>query len=304
MSPPSLRDLGRAGLSAGRTTLTASRATTSAMVEDLVGSSGDDLLEARDEEFIRATLPAYAELIDLYFRPEVRGLEQIPGEGPVLIVGNHSGGFYIVDTFAFGYAFYSHFGPKRRFQPLSHDVAVKLPALSGLLRKYGGLPASTKWAERALERDAAVLVYPGGEVESFRPSRRSSEIDFAGRKGWIRLALSQEVPVVPVVAIGGQETALFVTRGRQLAKLLQLDRLARLKVFPIQIGPPFGVTVLDLPLRFPLPSKLTLQVMPPVNLHERFGPGPDEDEVYEAITEEMQAMLDELAAERDLPVIG
>jgi 1-acyl-sn-glycerol-3-phosphate acyltransferase len=304
MPPPSLQDLGHAGLSAARTALAASRATSSAMVEDLVGSSDEDLLEARDEDFIRTTLPAYAELIDLYFRPEVRGLEQIPAEGPVLIVGNHSGGFYIVDTFAFGYAFYSHFGAERRFHPLSHDVAVKLPGLSGLLRKYGGLPASTKWAERALERDAAVLVYPGGEVESFRPSHRSSEIDFAGRKGWIRLALAQGVPVVPVVAIGGQETALFVTRGRQLAKLLQLDRLARLKVFPIQIGPPFGVTVLDLPLRFPLPAKLTLEVMAPVNLRERFGPEPDEDAVYEAITEEMQATLDKLAAERDLPVIG
>jgi 1-acyl-sn-glycerol-3-phosphate acyltransferase len=270
----------------------------------LLGSASRELLEARDENFIRETLPLYRELVDVYFRAEVRGLERIPADGAVLIVGNHSGGFYIVDTFAFAYAFYSHFGPQRRFHPLSHDVAVKLPALSALLRKYGGLPASTEWGEKALERGAAVLVYPGGEVESFRPSFRSDEIDFAGRKGWIRLALSQGVPIVPVIAIGGQETAFFVTRGRRLAKLLRLDRIARLRVFPIQVGPPFGVTVLDLPVRFPLPSKLTIQVLPKVELRERFGEDPVEDEVYEAITAEMQSTLDQLAAERRLPVVG
>jgi 1-acyl-sn-glycerol-3-phosphate acyltransferase len=297
---PSPLDLGRASWA----TIKASRSTASAATQDLLASDDQEVLEARDPEFIRDTLPLYREVVNLYFRAEVRGLERIPAEGPVLIVGNHSGGFYIVDTFAFAYAFYSQFGPDRRFHPLSHDVAVKLPALSAILRKYGGLPASNEWAEQALERKAAVLVYPGGEIESFRPTLQSAKIDFAGRKGWIRLARSQNVPIVPVVAIGGQETALFLTRGRRLAKLLQLDRMARLKVFPIQLGPPFGVTVLDLPARFPLPSKLTLQVLPKVDLNERFGEDPAEDEVYEAITADMQAALDELSAERRLPVLG
>jgi 1-acyl-sn-glycerol-3-phosphate acyltransferase len=285
---PSLVDFGRAGWAA----IKASRSTASAATKDLLGSGAGELLEARDAQFIRETLPLYREVVNLYFRAEVRGLERIPAEGPVLVVGNHSGGFY------------SHFGPARRFHPLSHDVAVKLPALSALLRKYGGLPASTEWAEKALEHEAAVLVYPGGEIESFRPSLQSAKIDFAGRKGWIRLALSRGVPIVPLVAIGGQETALFLTRGRRLAKLLQLDRVARLKVFPIQLGPPFGVTALDLPMRFPLPSKLTIQVLPKVDLRERFGEDPAEDEVYQAITADMQAALDALAAERRLPVVG
>src|SRR5947209_9451125 len=167
------------------TAIKAARATALAAIEDLGGAASGDLLGARDADFIRETLPLYREVVDLYFRTEVRGIERIPAEGPVLIVGNHSGGFYIVDTFAFVYAFYSHFGPDRRFHPLSHDVAVKLPALSAVLRNYGGLPASSEWGAKALAREAAVLVYPGGEVESFRPSSRSDKIDFAGRKGWI-----------------------------------------------------------------------------------------------------------------------
>ena len=292
------------GWGAARTGFSGVRTTTLAAARKPLGASEDDPLAERDPDFIESTLPLYHELVRHYFRSEVRGLEHVPEEGPVLLVGNHSGGFYIADTFAFAYAFYSHFGPERRFHQLSHEVALKLPALSTVLRKYGGLPASHESAERAFELGSAVLVYPGGEVESFRPSTRSTEIDFADRTGFIRLALAHNVPIVPVVAIGGQETALFVTRGRRLARLLQLDRLARLKVLPIQIGPPFGVTVLDLPARIPLPASLTIQVLPKLDLRERFGQDPNEEEVYDDLTADMQQTLDELAEERDLPVVG
>ena len=67
--------------------------------------------------------------------------------------------------------------------------------------------------ERALERDAALLVYPGGDHETYRPTWESAKIDFAGRTGFARLAIEHGVPIVPVVAIGGQETALFLGRA-------------------------------------------------------------------------------------------
>jgi 1-acyl-sn-glycerol-3-phosphate acyltransferase len=287
----------RSGLQGGGATL-------SAAAGDLLSSSDGDPLDERDPDFIRDTLPLYRRIVDLYFRPDVRGLEHVPAEGPVLLVGNHSGGLYIADTFAFAYAFAAHCGPERQFHQLVHDLAVKLPGLSAMLRKYGGVPASHEHAKRAFERGAAVLVYPGGDYETFRPSTHSSDVEFGGRSGFVRLAISENVPIVPVVAIGGQETALFVTRGQRLAKLLRLDQLTRIKVFPVQIAPPFGVTVLDLPARIPLPSQLTVQVLAPIKLRERFGPRPDEDDVYEAVTDEMQQALDRLAEERDLPVVG
>jgi hypothetical protein len=51
-----------------------------------------------------------------------------------------------------------------------------------------------------------------------------------------------------VVAIGGQETALFLGQGGRAARALRLDRLMRLKVLPAAVGPPLGFTVLDLPI--------------------------------------------------------
>ena len=283
--------------------LGAARATAANVLGDFVSSRPDDPLDDRDPDYIRATLPAYRALADVYFRPKVRGLENIPAEGPVLLVGNHSGGTLIADTFAFAYAFYTHFGPERRFHQLAHDLAVGMPGISVLIRRYGTVSASHENAGRALDAGAAVLVYPGGDYESYRPSWESNQVDFGGRSGFVRLALAHDVPIVPVVAIGGQETALFVTRGQRLAQALGLDRM-RLKVLPIQIAPPWGVTVMDLPGRIPLPSQVTIEVLPKIDLRERFGSKPDEREAYEAVTGEMQRALDELAGERDLPVVG
>ena len=72
----------------------------------------------------------------------------------------------------------------------------------------------------------------------------------------------------------------------------------------ISIGPPFGVNVLDLPLRLPLPAKITIEVLPPVDLRERFGPSPDDRRAYEELTAEMQDALSALSEERTAPVIG
>ena len=265
------------------------------------GLQGDDL-DAWDPEYIERTLPLLRATFGNYFRGEVRGLENIP-DGPSLLVGNHSGGLMIADTFVFANEFYDYYGPDRRFHQLAHDFAARNPSL-GIIRRYGTIAASHENAKKAFERDAPVLVYPGGDFETFRPSWHSDQIEFGGRKGFIRLALEQGVPIVPIVAVGGQETALFVTRGERMAKLLQLDKLTRIKVLPVSIGPPFGINLLDLPIRFPLPAKITVEVRPPIDLVERFGSDPDHEEIYEEVTGEMQETLSELSEERTLPLVG
>jgi len=283
--------------------LSATAATAVAVARDIVFGSPEDPLAERDPDYIRQTLPGYKRATDLYFRPKVRGLEHIPAEGPVLLVGNHSGGTLIADTFTFSYAFSTYFGPERRFHQLAHDLVLQVPGM-GSLRKWGTVPANHENAQRALGMGAALLVYPGGDHESYRPTADANRVDFGGRSGYVELALQAGVPIVPVVSIGGQETAFFATRGQGAARALQLDRLFRLKVLPIQVAPPFGVTVFDLPFRLPLPAQITTQVLPPVDLTERFGSEPDRDEVSETLLAEMQDALDVLADERDLPVVG
>jgi 1-acyl-sn-glycerol-3-phosphate acyltransferase len=260
-------------------------------------------LDERDPDFIRETLPAQWLLASLWFRGEVRGLGNIPEDGPVLLVGNHSGGNMSPDTLVFTLAFSTYFGVERRFHQLAHNLVLSMPGL-GFLRKYGVVAASPGNAQRALRSGAALLVYPGGDHEVHRPVWERNRVNFDGRRGFVRLALEHGVPIVPVVSIGGHETALFLTRGEGLARALRLDRLFRLKVLPLSVAAPWGLNVGDMLGHIPLPAKIVVEALPPIHLREEFGDDPDVDEVYDHVTRTMQETLDALAAERRLPVVG
>ena len=255
-------------------------------------------LDERDPDYIRETLPGLWMLASLYFRSEVRGLQKIPEEGPVLLVGNHSGGNITPDTHVFTLAFSTYFGVERRFHQLAHNLVLSMPWLASL-RKYGTVAATPENAERALDVGAALLVYPGGDYEVHRPTWHSARVEFGGRKGFIRLAQQKKVPLVPVVAIGGQETALFLSRGERVAKLLGLDRMFRLKVLPVSLALPWGLNVGDMLGHLPLPAKITIEVLDPIDVSRM-----DVDEAYELITGQMQTTLTALAEERALPLLG
>jgi 1-acyl-sn-glycerol-3-phosphate acyltransferase len=260
-------------------------------------------LDERDPDFIRERLPLMWLIASIWYRGEVRGLGNIPDSGPVLLVGNHSGGNMTPDTIIFTLAFSTYFGVERHFYQLAHNLVLSMPTL-GSLRKFGTVAASPKNSEKALESGAALLVYPGGDYEVHRPTWQRNRVDFGNRKGFIRLALEQNVPIVPVVSIGGQETALFLSRGERLARLLALDRMFRLKVLPISLAVPWGLNIGDMLGHLPLPAKITIETLPAIDLRAEFGPDPDVDEIYDHVQRLMQDTLDALAAERRFPVLG
>ena len=260
-------------------------------------------LDERDPDFIRERLPLMWLLATVWFRAEVRGLGNIPDDGPVLLVGNHSGGNMTPDTIVFTLAFNAYFGVERAFYQLAHNLVLSMPGLASL-RKFGTVAASRQNAHKALRSGAALLVYPGGDYEVHRPTSQRNRVDFGGRTGFIRTALDENVPIVPVVSIGGQETALFLSRGEGLARLFALDRMFRLKVLPISLAIPWGLNLGDMLGHIPLPAKITVETLPAIDLRAEFGPDPDVDEVYRHLMRVMQDALDALAAERRFPVLG
>jgi 1-acyl-sn-glycerol-3-phosphate acyltransferase len=285
---------GAAGLAAGAASSIAERAAARVPKADL---------DERDPDYIRENLPGQWLLASLYFRAEVRGLHNIPEEGGVLLVGNHSGGNLTPDSIVLSLAFNTYFGVERGFYQLAHNLVVSMPHLA-FMRKFGTVAANRDNAHEALAGGNALLVYPGGDYEVHRPTWESAKVDFDGRKGFIRLALEEDVPIVPVVSIGGQETALFLSRGEWLAKLLRLDKMFRLKVLPISLALPWGLNIGDMFSHLPLPAKITVEVLKPIDLRKEFGDDPDIDEVYERITTRMQAALTSLDQQRSLPFFG
>ena len=254
-----------------------------------------------DPTFTALAKKLVAPIINRYFRVEVRGLESIPPAGGVLLVSNHSGGALTPDPLVFAPAFYDTFGYDRPLYILAH-YGVFFTPLRSYLGRIGAVHASPENAAKALYSGAAVLVYPGGDYDAYRPTLSQNVIDFEGRTGYVRIAIETGVPIVPVVSIGAQETQLFLTRGDRLAKRLGLHRM-RLDILPVTVGLPFGMTMF-FPANFPLPTKIVDQVLEPIDIGARFGKNPNVAEVDSYVRSVMQNALDRLAQERRYPVLG
>jgi 1-acyl-sn-glycerol-3-phosphate acyltransferase len=270
---------------------------------DRVLRSIHDGLEGRDPEFLRRVLPVLDRLL-AYFDPVVEGFERLPTEGPFMVVGNHSGGIYMPDFWAFLTRWLHERGPDDPIFALGFDLNFSIPGLAQLSRKIGSVPASQHHGSLLLEAGHPVIVYPGGDEDDYRPWTERHRVDLHGRTGFVRLALRHGVPVIPLVAHGSHDAIIVLTRGEALARALRLDRL-RVNVLPIVAGPPWGIAPVQLPT-WPLPTKVTARVCEPIDW-SHLGPEAAEDpdvvrHCYEEILGRMQANLDELVEELPHPV--
>jgi len=258
-------------------------------------------LENRDPELIRWLARVAKPILWAWFRPEVRGLTRIP-DGAALFVANHSGGFDTPDTWIIGVALVEKRGVSELPHGLGHQIVMRAPIVNPLLTRLGGLEATPENAHRAFEEGRKVLVYPGGDLDAFRPSRDRDRVVFGARRGYLRLALREGVPIVPVVAAGAHAGWWVLTDGRWLSRLLSTHRLLRTDVLPITLSLPWGLS-LGWPY-IPVPTRILIEILEPIRF-ERTGEDAAEDDAYveechEGVVAAMQATLDRLAAERRL----
>lgn len=272
-----------------------------ASLEQLLERARSEPPFSRDPNLIRSQLPL-SRVVLSYFSPEVRGVENVPTSGPVLVVGNHSGMFYMPDAWITGLALTDRRGVESPIYTLAYDLLLSAPLLGRYLRRLGLVPADPGTAEAALQGGAAVLVYPGGDHEACRPWTDSGRVDFGGHLGFIRVALRAGVPVVPVVAHGAHSTVVVLWRGESIARALGLAKV-RVRVFPILLGP-WGLTTALLPPP-PQPSAVIVEFLPALDWSER-GSAESDDVVghcYEEITGLMQATLNRLRTELSHPAL-
>lgn len=254
-----------------------------------------------DREFLSRIVP-WMETYGRYFDSEVRGVEHFPKSGPVLLVGNHSGPNCDPDTPALMTAWYRKNSVDNPLVVLSFDLIFGVPRAGDFFRRLAQVPASQRNAEAALDRGAAVLVYPGGLEDIARPWTERNRVVLAGHKGFIKLALRKGVPVLPVVSHGGHESTIVLTRGRRIVKALGLNRF-RTYSMPLIFTIPWGLVIGPIP-SFPIPTKVTLRVCEPMVWSGRSPDDPkDVQRCYDEIEAVMQQALDDLVKEHPFPIL-
>jgi 1-acyl-sn-glycerol-3-phosphate acyltransferase len=267
--------------------------------------AGQWTLDGLDHGFMHKQKYFWNPLMDFYFRQEVEGWERIP-EPPALLVGIHSGAPFVWDAWTVGIQWWRHYGQERPLHGTAHDALMAAPGIGTYFRKMGVLPAAPDSMSAALAAGRDVALWPGGEVDSLRPWTKRDEATLAGRTGFIRLAIASGVPIVPIATVGGPDSMPVLFSGRRLAKALQLDKVARLKVFPFAISAPWGIAPAALP-EIPLPTKIRTAFQEPVKVANDPAKAKDDDYVerkYEEVRKSIQRGMDELARRRRFPLFG
>jgi 1-acyl-sn-glycerol-3-phosphate acyltransferase len=239
--------------------------------------AGDWSLDEQDLGWMERQKYLWNPLMDYWFRMEVEGFEKLP-EPPALLIGIHSGAPFVWDAWTVGIQWWRRFGPDRPLHGTAHDALMAAPGVGAYFRKMGVLPAAPDSIAGALAAGRDVALWPGGEIDSLRPWVKRDEAVLAGRTGFIRMAIQAGVPIVPIATVGGPDSMPVLLSGRRLARALQLDKVARLKMFPVAIQAPWGISPAMLP-EIPLPTKIRTAFQDPITFQVDPERAKDEDYV-------------------------
>jgi 1-acyl-sn-glycerol-3-phosphate acyltransferase len=263
-------------------------ATVRAFIDEVTGSSkghvlpyyAPDRLDNRNPDLIEIASKLLERYVIPYHRAEIEGTSNIP-DGKAMYVGNHNGGVLSVDSFIAGFGMYQEGGLSALPFGLAHDLIIENRLLNPLLVPLGAVRACRENAQRLFEEGHKVLVYPGGDIETFRPFSERNMVKFGGRKGYIRMALRHDVPIIPMVAAGAHSTMIVLNDLRGLPEKLGLEKFLRMEVWPIILSIPWGITFGPSPPYIPLPTKIRIRFLEPIQF-DRSGEEALKDAEYVA----------------------
>jgi 1-acyl-sn-glycerol-3-phosphate acyltransferase len=267
--------------------------------------AGEWSLDVDQSELMELQKFFWNPLMDYWFRMEIEGWEHLP-DPPVLVVGVHAGAPFVWDAWTVGIQWWRRFGSDRVLHGTAHDALMAAPLIGSYFRGMGVLPAAPDSIAGALAAGHDVALWPGGEVDSLRPWVQRDQAVLAGRKGFVRMAINAGVPIVPVATVGGPDSMPVLVRGRRLARALRLDKIARLKMFPIGLSAPWGLAPSMLP-EIPLPTKIRTAFQPPVEIDPDPARAGDEQYVqrkYDEVQDSIQHGMTALARRRAFPLFG
>jgi 1-acyl-sn-glycerol-3-phosphate acyltransferase len=216
----------------------------------------------------------YEFLYRYWFRVDVEGVENVPAEGPALLVANHSGALPS-DAAMIAKAIREEHRRPRAVQLATEQQLGRVPGLGMLFTKLGAIAAHPANIHRLLfDEGQLVLQFPeglGGVGKSLKERYRLRAFD---RSDFVQSALSAGAPIVPVAVVGAEEAMPVFG---QLSALRRLTRLPRLPLTPA----------------LPLPAKFRLRFLEPVATDQLGEGAPGDRRAASGLAEDIRALIQE-----------
>lgn len=231
-------------------------------------------------------------LFERYFRVQVDGLQHIPTHGRAVLVCNR-GGALPWDGVMLKLALAKHHPREGTLRWLLEDITYHSPFLGAALCRVGAVRACPENAERLLEKEALVAVFPEGINGVSKLYKHRYQLQRFGRGGAVKLALRMQAPVIPVAVVGAEDAYPMLYRVGGLSRLLGVPFVPVTPTFP-WLGPA-GL--------LPLPSRFAILAGPPVAEVGELGPEAAEDiglvhELNERVRLTVQELVDQARALR------
>ncbi len=235
-----------------------------------------------DPKFEELVDPLFDFMYSKWWRVETSGIENVPADGRALLVSNHSG-MLPWDGGMIKYAIRKEHPAHRDVRPLVEDFVYHQPFLGALMARIGGVRASQENAQRLLQKDEAVVVFPEGVKGIAKLYRYRYQLQRFGRGGFVKLCLRTGAPIIPVSVVGAEEIHPIVARADFLARPLKIPVFPLTPTFPL-LGP-LGL--------IPFPTKWFIQFGRPIDLRQYGKAALDDELLINRITHEVRQQIQE-----------
>lgn len=226
-----------------------------------------------------------------YWRVHTLGLENIPADGPALIVGNHSGAIPLDAAMLMTAVDLEHPG-KRLLRFLYDPFVARMPLMGDFYNRMGAVVASYDNARTLLERGDLVGIFPEGVEGVAKGMNRRYRLEHF-RTGFMRLSLELNVPIVPVAVVGAEETYPVIGKltNSAIGKLLNVPYVPVTPFFPL-----LGMAGI-----LPLPTRWCVQFDAPQHPYAEMKGAPTKRKIVAAtdtFRRHVQGMVHQLLASR------
>jgi 1-acyl-sn-glycerol-3-phosphate acyltransferase len=244
-----------------------------------------------DQELVDLVRPFSTFMYRTYWRATTSGLEQVPSEGPALLLANH-GGVLPWDSMMIATAVLEEHANPRVVRSLYAAAFRALPGITRSLAVFGQVADTPENALRLLADGQLVCVFPEGVNALGKLFKNRYKLQRFRRSGSVGLAIKTSAPIIPVAVVGAEETYPMLANAHPLAQMLRLPFFPLTPLFP-WLGP-VGL--------LPLPSKWSISFGEPIASSD-YRPDAAEDpqalnQLANQVRDRLQAMLDERLANR------